>query len=92
MRKPTVRKKIRHDENTRAKIQAAHIIRRFQQCLDGEIELTPVQVTCGKTLLAKILPDLQSVSHEGEITHSYVAELPARLESVEEWQQTHKLQ
>jgi hypothetical protein len=66
------RKKIRHDENTRAKIQAAHIIRRFQDCLDGKVELTPTQVTCGKTLLAKILPDLQAMQVSGDAENPLV--------------------
>lgn len=68
------RKKIRHDDNTRAKIQAAHIIRRFQMCLDGEIELTQTQVTCGKTLLNKVLPDLQATTIMGDADHPvYIA-------------------
>ena len=34
-----VRKKIRHDDETRAKIQAAQIINRMQSCIMGEITL-----------------------------------------------------
>lgn len=59
-------RKIRHDEETRAKIQAAQIINRFTSCLMGEIVLDAQQVSCGKTLLNKILPDLSSVSLEGD--------------------------
>jgi hypothetical protein len=54
--------KIRHDDETRAKIQAAQIINRFHKCLMGEVELDAQQVSCGKTLLNKVLPDLQSVA------------------------------
>lgn len=54
--------KIRHDEDTRAKIQAAQIINRFMGCVNGDIELSPAQVSAGKTLLNKVLPDLQSMS------------------------------
>lgn len=53
--------KIRHDEETRSKIQAAQIINRFMSCVNGDIELTAAQVSAGKTLLNKVLPDLQSV-------------------------------
>lgn len=59
-------RKIRHDENTRAKIQAALIINRLTDCLMGRVELTPAQVTCGKTLLAKVLPDLQNTTLAGD--------------------------
>lgn len=61
--------KIRHDEGTRSKIQAAQIINRFMACVNGEVELSPAQVSAGKTLLNKVLPDLQSTSLEGQVTH-----------------------
>jgi len=63
---PARTRKIRHDDETRAKIQAAQIINQFQKCVDGEIALDAQQVSCGKTLLAKVLPDLQSVQHGGD--------------------------
>ena len=65
-------RKIRQDANTRAKIQAAQIINRFMKCLNGEVELTTQQVSCGKALLAKVLPDLSSVEMTGELEHRMV--------------------
>jgi len=62
--------KIRHDDETRAKIQAAQIINRFHKCLMGEVELDAQQVSCGKTLLNKVLPDLSAVSVDGDMKHS----------------------
>jgi hypothetical protein len=59
--------KIRHDEETRAKIKAAQIINRLQQCIDGEVELSAQQVSAAKTLLDKALPNLQAI--EMEATH-----------------------
>ena len=65
--------KIRHDDETRAKIQAAQIINRFHKCLMGEVELDAQQVSCGKTLLNKVLPDLSAMTLAGDpdkpITH-----------------------
>lgn len=58
--------KIRHDEQTRAKIQAAQIINRMHACVMGEITLDAQQVSCAKTLLAKVLPDLQSTAITGD--------------------------
>ena len=58
-------RKIRHDDQTRAKIQAAQIINRFHSCLMGEIVLDAQQVSCGRALLNKVLPDLASTTLEG---------------------------
>lgn len=60
--------KIRHDDETRAKIQAGVIIDRLQKCVAGEIVLDAQQVSCAKTLLNKVLPDLSSISAETHTT------------------------
>lgn len=54
-------RKIRHDDNTRAKIKASMIINRLTDCLNGKVALDAQQVSCGKTLLNKVLPDLSAV-------------------------------
>lgn len=59
-------RKIMHDVDTRQRIKAALIINRFQACLDGKVELSRSQVTCGKTLLAKVLPDLSATTLSGD--------------------------
>lgn len=59
--------KIRHDEETRKKIQAAQIINRFHSCLMGDIVLDAQQVSVGKALLNKVLPDLSSVSMDANV-------------------------
>ena len=68
---PARTRKIRHDDETRAKIQAAQIINRLMSCLNGDVELSPQQVSCGKALLSKVLPDLASTEHSGEIAHTH---------------------
>ena len=55
------KRRIRHDEDTRNKIQAAQIINRLEANLMGKIDLSPAQVTSAKILLAKVLPDLSQV-------------------------------
>ena len=74
--------KIRHDEETRAKIQAAQIINRFHSCLMGEVSLDAQQVSCGKTLLNKALPDLSAVSHDGTLTHEAGDSIKALMDAV----------
>lgn len=81
--------KIRHDENTRAKIKVAHLCNRFQKHFDGEIELTPTQIQAGKILLDRALPVLQSVELSGEITTSKVIRAPAQSVTPAAWQEQH---
>lgn len=61
-----------HDEDTRQRIQAALIINRLTDCLNGKVELTQAQVTCGKTLLNKVLPDLTSTTLKGDKDNPFV--------------------
>lgn len=74
--------KIKHDEQTRAKIKAAQIINRLEDHLMGKVDLTPAQVSSAKTLLAKVLPDLKAVEHSGEQTRRVVSDRPM---TREEW-------
>lgn len=74
--------KIRHDEETRAKIQAAQIINRLQNCVMGEVSLDAQQVSAAKTLLNKVLPDLQSTNLEGSVTHEAGDSISALMERI----------
>jgi len=58
------RKKIRHDENTRLKIQAAQLINRLSDHANGKVELSATQVRAIEVLLRKTLPDLSDVRME----------------------------
>ena len=57
-------KKIRHDENTRMKIQAAILINRLSDHATGKVDLSSTQVRAIEVLLRKILPDLSDVRME----------------------------
>ena len=81
--------KIRHDDNTRAKIKAGNIINRLEKLIAGKVEMAPHAVTAALGLLRKTLPDLTSVEHSGEITKNYVARMPARTETMDEWRKQH---
>lgn len=89
-------RKIMHDDETRAKIQGAHIVRRLKECFDGSIELSKEQISIGIALLRKVLPDLAMVEHSGEVQTTYVARLPAArakdqpaAAAMDEWQKQH---
>lgn len=61
-------RKIRHDENTRLKIQAAQLINRLEAHANGTVDLTNTQVRAIEVLLRKILPDLADVRMEVDAT------------------------
>ena len=82
---PARTRKIRHDDETRAKIQAGNLITRLQKFIHGEIEMPPHAVTAALGLLRKAIPDLTSVEHSGEQTITYVVGVPTRATSSKEW-------
>ena len=78
-------RKIRHDDETRAKIQTSQLVNRLTDHVLGKVDMSPSQVTAGLGLLKKTLPDLASVEHSGEIvTHHDVSDRPL---TEDEWTQ-----
>lgn len=60
--------KIRHDEQTRAKIQASQLINRLEEHVLNGVEMKPTQVTAALGLLKKSVPDLSAIEHSGDMT------------------------
>ena len=60
--------KIRHDDETRAKIQASQLVNRLTDHALGNVELSQTQVRSIEILLKKTLPDLSAVEHSGDMT------------------------
>lgn len=60
-------KKLRHDENTRGKIQASQLINRLSDHVLGTVDLKPTQVQAALGLLRKVMPDLSSSQVETTI-------------------------
>lgn len=50
-------------ETWRDKIEIAKIITRLNECAQGTVDMTPVQVKAATTLLSKVLPDLSASDH-----------------------------
>lgn len=82
-------KKIRHDEETRAKIQASQLINRLQSHVFDNVEMSATQLKAAEILLRKTLPDLTAAEITQETTVRYVARLPEKTRTVDEWQQQH---
>lgn len=68
-----------HSEEIRQKIQAANIIYRLQQHVNGEVEMSATQVAAASCLLDRSVPKLKQIQHVGDedggpIRHSLVVE------------------
>lgn len=73
----------RHHEDTRKKIQAAQLINRLEKHVFADKPLLDAsQVNAAKALLNKVLPDLSSVSVDGEMTHKADDALSALLAEI----------
>lgn len=59
----------------RAKIKTNQIIKRLTGFVDGEIEMAPAAVTAALGLLRKVIPDLASVTHSGQVELKRAVEL-----------------
>lgn len=49
----------------RVKIQNSNILNALVEHVEGKREMTSTQVSAGIALLKKVMPDMQSVQHEG---------------------------
>lgn len=56
----------RHQDMVRHKIQASQIINRLQKCVDGDVEMTSVQVRAAGILLDRSVPTLTRTIIQGD--------------------------
>jgi hypothetical protein len=73
----------------RTKIANSQILKCLVEHVEGKREMSATQVSAGLGLLKKVMPDLSSAENTTEVVHRYVARLPAKAKSTEEWQQQH---
>lgn len=74
-------RKIRHDENTIAKIKASQIINRLMAHIDGKVDMPASAVTAATCLLRKVLPDLAATQHTGDtgpVTYNIITGVPRK--------------
>ena len=62
--------KIKHDDETRAKIQSSQLINFLQDHVFTGSEVKKTQITAALGLLKKTLPDLQSIEGAMDLTIS----------------------
>lgn len=80
-------RKIRHDENTRAKIQTSQLINRLQDHIDGKVELETSQVRGIEILLKKTLPDMSSIDQTIDDKRQHI--ISDKPLTNEEWEAKH---
>ncbi len=73
----------------RAKIKCVAILNALNEHVLGLRDMSATQVQAGLGLLRKVLPDLSASENKNETTVSFVARLPEKALSSEEWQQEH---
>lgn len=61
--------KIRHDEETRAKIQSSQLINFLQDHVLNGRDVKKTQITAAVALLKKVLPDLQAIEGALDLHH-----------------------
>lgn len=68
---------LKHDAETREKIQTSQLINRLQDNANGRLakEMTASQVKSAEILLRKALPDLSSVTFDGTLLVNPIADL-----------------
>src|SRR5678809_1386586 len=84
---PARTRKIRHDDETRAKIKVSQLANRLTNHALGVIELSQTQVRAIEILLRKVLPDLAAIEHSGDVETSYVVRMPEPVKDMAEWSQ-----
>lgn len=68
-------RKIRHDAETRDKIQASQLVNRLTAHALGNVDMKPTQVTAALGLLRKVIPDLAATEISGAVTIERASEM-----------------
>lgn len=87
---PARTRKTKLTETWRQRLRVAAMLNRLQDHAEGKCEMTATQVRAAEIILRKAVPDLSSIAHEGEVSHRYIAEIPAEAPSSEAWELAHK--
>jgi hypothetical protein len=70
----------------RVKIQNSNILNALIEHVVEGREMSATQVSAGIALLRKVLPDLSQTDNTTEVVHRYVARVPEKAKSTEQWQ------
>jgi hypothetical protein len=73
----------------RVKIQNSNILNALIEHALGEREMSATQVSAAQCLLRKIMPDLSAAEITQDTTVRYVARVPDKAVSPDQWQKQH---
>lgn len=86
------RKRLYHDPKTIDHIRQTIKVSQLVNALNDHVvlakEMSATQIRAAEVLLRKVMPDLASVEHSGEIVQNYVARMPEHT-TASEWQKQH---
>ena len=82
-----VRIRLKHLPYDRTKIQVGMLLEKLESHVTGKCKLDASQVRAAEILLKKVLPDLATMEHKGELTDRvhYYAEIPEKAATTEAW-------
>ena len=63
---PARTRKVRHDDETRRRIQVSQLLNRLQNHAFGDCDMSPTQIKAAEVVLRKSLPDLAAVQVSGD--------------------------
>jgi hypothetical protein len=85
---PSGRPKIAPDVMAVAKSHTVEAIQTLAQIMGDPKAPHASRVAAAAVLLKKTLPDLGAIEHKGDLTQSFVVQMPEVAQSVEAWQAT----
>src|SRR5580765_4270725 len=74
--------KIRHDEETRAKIKTSQLLNRLQDHAFDKCDMSATQIRAAEICLRKTIPDLTATEIQADIVHRF-AEVPQVMEKAQ---------
>ena len=76
-------------QHHRDKIAKSVILDRLIKCAEGKLTMSSNESNVGIALLRKIMPDMASVEHSGDVQTTYVARMPEAVKDMAEWRALH---
>lgn len=73
-------------EKVRQRIRTGVLVRRLVNHALGNLEMSATQVKAAEIVLRKVIPDMKSIEHSGEIRHRDVSDQPL---TAEQWQERY---
>jgi len=74
-------------EQHKTKLANSQILNRLIKFCEGQLDMEPHRASACVAMARKIVPDLASIEHSGDVQTSYVVRMPEPVKDLAEWQQ-----